>query len=467
MKTSTKFSVSLGLFLFTVGFSLVSTNSCTSKVEISDTFLTAGPGGTYQAPPVRTFPSNPSVIQKWIDDTDLSMIRQHGWDIWESITTNTGNPDNLPVWETWYSGHELFEMGVKSKNQRAEFRDFEFPKQSTHFSNLNDIPTDPKERPTSFNRYSRSLAEVIWDKGYNKLSTLNSIKASFDKNNTPTDKRDIITSIDSTDDQSFSLKPVFQFISGDEPTALPYWAGVSPMTTDDLTNPEPHTWRQCVVIDPTGKLKPGDTHRMKCNNVVDDWNVVDINSIYNIKFTQEEVDNFSRFALVNNDDVGANSQTDSASISEMVKVGNYALLMAMHVTGKEIVNWTWQTFYWSPKPVSSPYGKDRPVTIANPWSNYDMKTAYFMVYPPKDPRGEPHIAYNPYLETNLHGNFISSNNDTIPWFGVFSNCMSCHRMAAIDGGQYTSGGFISKSNESLFKKAVRTDFLWSIPVRAN
>src|SRR5262245_11299813 len=60
------------------------------------------------APAVRSYPALNSVIQVWIKTNNDGAIRAHGWDIWQSITTKT--PYNgMPVWQTWFSGHELFE----------------------------------------------------------------------------------------------------------------------------------------------------------------------------------------------------------------------------------------------------------------------------------------------------------------------------------------------------------------------
>ena len=180
-------------------------------------------------------------------------------------------------------------------------------------------------------------------------------------------------------------------------------------------------------------------------------------------------DSFSTFAATSGDDVGHNNQGDSTDVANMVKAGNIALLMAMHVTGKEINNWTWQTFWWSPNREDPLFGRDRPASIPAPWNNYNMRTAYSMVYPPGTPQGgEPNICFNPYLETNLFGTLTKEvgSRDTISWYGVFSNCMSCHRMAAWQNSTYIPDGFIDPGNATLFSTNTKTDFLWSIPTRA-
>ena len=441
--------------------------ACNDK-RSNDKKLSIGLAGAYHPPAVRTFPSSSKIIYEWINAMDETKIRAHGWDIWESI--NTLAEDSLPIWENWFSGYELY-SAPNSLEQRDLAKDFEFPSQFFHASVFKkSIPNSPNERATSFNRFSPVLAKFIYDKGYNMQGTLNRINDSFNLNKTIPVNRQLSTSADTTDALSFALKPVFQFISGTAPTAIPYWAGISAQSTTSFTNPSPGTWRQAVVVDPTGKLTPGSKVKMSCNGEpAQDWPVVSLKDFYNFKITQAMADSFSTFAATSGDDVGRKNQGDSLSVVDMVKAGNYALLMAMHVTGKEINNWTWQTFWWSPNPKDAIYGKDRPATIQSPWNNYNMNTAYYMVSPPGTPQaGEPLISFNPYLETNLIGKLSSEvgSKDSITWYGAFSNCMSCHRMAAWQQSTYIPSGNIDPANPVLFSINTKTDFLWSIPTRA-
>lgn len=427
-------------------------------------------GGAYNPPPVRTFPSNANVINGWINAQDFRAMRAHAWDIWQSI--NTPAPDGRPIWETWYSGHELFEMTTAAKTNRKGLLDFEFPSQFFHASvKVAGIPSDPAETPTSFNRYSPSLASFIYEHRYYDALYLDSINSAFNQQKTPIIDRQISTSTDSVDAMSFALKPVFQFISGDSATAIPFWAGVSPYSTRNLDNPTPDTWRQCVIVDPTGKLKPGEKVKMKCNCETEKaWPVVALSDFYAIKITAAQEKAFSQFAETSGDDVGADNNSSADSIAQMVKAGNYALLAAMHVTGKETVNWTWQTFWWSPNPYDPVFGDDRPKNLPAPWSNYNMLTAYNMVYPLTDGvSGQPVLCYNPYLETNLKGTVAKAVgiDSAITWYGSFSNCMSCHRLAAWGKSTYISNGYIDPGDPLLFSNNTKTDFLWSIPVRAD
>lgn len=452
-------------------------------------------------PPVRSFPSPPEVVQGWIDRMDQARIRAHGWDLWASITSPTPYA-GLPVWETWYSGHELFELGpVASAARRAgssssalgvaagpggaHLRDFERARQlgqphsraaaAAPAGARAPIPTAPAERPTAFNRYSPSVAQTIWDKGLNNSQVLDRINDEFDRNRTPVAQRVVQSSVGAVDAASVVLKPVFQFVAGNAPSAIPVWTGISPAASTNLANPSAETWRRCVVLDPTRTHPPGTTMVMPCNaEPARAWPVVSLADFYAIRLTAETAAAYSQFAAISGDDIGQNNKTDRTSVMAMVQPGNLALLMAMHVTGKEITNWTWQTFWWAVDPQDPLTGRDRPAGIGKPWSRYNMGTAYYMVTPPTNAAGDPLVSFNPYLETNLQGTVAVPGNTQIAWTGVNTNCMSCHRMAAWkraakpgpgqwgDSPAYQPDGLIDPGDATLFGGYVKLDFLWSL-----
>src|SRR5438067_4490223 len=82
--------------------------------------------GPVDPPSVRSYPSSDVEVQRWIDTFDMVKIRAHGWDLWESITSDSGE-GGLPVWETWYSGQEIFgpPPAQLSTLERPTFRVFE------------------------------------------------------------------------------------------------------------------------------------------------------------------------------------------------------------------------------------------------------------------------------------------------------------------------------------------------------
>ena len=92
--------------------------------------------------------------------------------------------------------------------------------------------------------------------------------------------------------------------------------------------------------------------------------------------------------------------------------GDIAILVAMHVSGREIARWTWQTFWWSPAPddpqapSSATIASLRPDQLRGAARNYAMALAYTMLSPEQPYVGGQNnaptvYAYNPWLEAKL------------------------------------------------------------------
>jgi hypothetical protein len=174
--------------------------------------------------------------------------------------------------------------------------------------------------------------------------------------------------------------------------------------------------------------------------------------MYGFKLTAQEATDF-------------NSAQGGPPLPQAV-AGDWAVLAAMHVTTKEIVNWTWQTFWWmgGKNPPNNFPGSNAGMTanVKGPWRNYATCVAYSMVVPFNDPKGKPVVCFNPFLETSPN----------IP-DGINSNCMSCHGTARWPGNNnggypatYLPNGYISFSDPKWFATQTRTDFAWAIPGNA-
>lgn len=465
----------------------------------------AAVAGYVGPPPVRTFPATAATVNAWIAAQDTVAIRQHGWDMWESVTTSLTGGTPEPVWETWYSGHELFEIDTTSATlalaraasnlsllqiprSRGAMR-LESPRQFNHGRGAAHagIPRDSSAAVFSFNRYTQSTARQIYGRRLWDWKVLKAINDGFNRNSTPVAQRQVLVSKDSTDSMSVVLKPVFQFIDGQAPSCIPYWAGDTPAVTGSAgMNPVAGQWKQFVLVDPKGTISgttsPRGVRFAKCPTSDVAIRVVRLDRFYSRVLTQAMVDSFSVFSATSGDDIGRADSASQAAIMAMVKPGNIALLVAMHVTGKEIVNWTWQSFWWSPTPNDS-LGFDRPRTIRSPWNNYQMTTAYWMTSPPSaGARGVPRIAYNPYLETSLNGTVDTVGGSSAMWYGPSTNCMSCHRMASwknivtvVNGDSvngfigpqfpYVPASYVDAGNATLLSGLTKTDFLWSVAIR--
>ncbi|HSQ29288.1 MAG TPA: hypothetical protein VLN49_05525 [Gemmatimonadaceae bacterium] len=443
--------------------------------------------------PVGSYPTSYARIQSWINSASTDSIRAHGWNIWASITATT--PEGLPTWQTWFSGYELFSdtsaVGVTARPRNGIVQ-FGIARKLIHPSTISrpadgKMPEDRAERVFAFNRYSQSTAEFIWRNRLNEGNTLRDTGLAFSKRRTPLANRAILVSKDSTDSMSFVLKPVYQFISDTGVTAVPYWAGDSSAVTTDSANPIAKTWKQGVAVSPSGKVKPGDSVFMSVNDQPKRWiKVVPLSAFYHVRITRDDSIHFSQFGAESGDFIGASNDTAQDSVVAAVRPGNYGLLMAMHVTGKEIPNWTWQSFWWALNPQDPQFGADRPKDIPAPWNHYNMTVAYSMTTNGM-PDGQPLVAYNPYLETSLNGWIPKTPGpprDSVFWTGVSSNCMSCHRRAAI--GYYGPSAMsppygpamqVNPGDTVIFMQRrkgapapvplVMTDFMWSIVVRVS
>lgn len=447
--------------------------------------------------PVGSYPSSEARINGWIGAGQTDSIRAHAWDIWQSLTAMVN--DSTPTWQTFYSGHELFDSiatPTPTSRPHALRLPVELAKQVNHFrfagrnrSPLHQpIPVDTFERVFAFNRFSRTTAHYIWDQDLNQVTTLWTLNMKLASATVPLADREVLVSADSTDPLSFVTKVVFQFIRGDTVTAIPYWHGYSSANTrtdvpGDTLHPPPRFWKQAVAVDPSGRYQPGDSVFLPVNDSLPPaWlTVVPLSSFYYVQVTAADSANLTSFGVNDSgDDLGFNSDTSAAAVAAAARPGNYGLMLAMHVTGKEIPNWTWQSYWWTPFPDDS-LGSDRPASIPSPWNNYVMTTAYAMT-----PIGsQSNVAFNPYLETSLAG----ITEDGFPWTGVISNCMSCHRRAAVGYGWDTKADTVT-ANAPLYGPAanvdpgdstiflipiqnspgtwstLKTDFLWSVTLRA-
>lgn len=427
----------------------------------------------YAPPPaVGSFPASYERVEKWIRTGAVDSMRAHAWDLWASITSPT--PDttdgDLPVWETWYSGAELFGTGrgapgldAATEASRPGIRDFEIPRQIGRHGR---IPLHPAEQVFSFNRYTRRTASFIWRHGLNRSRVLSDTNQAFTRAGTPIADRKLNASPDSVDALSVVLKPVFQFIRGDTATVVPVWTGDGPGSTTDTLNPTPDTWTAGVWVDPTGTMQPGDSVRGSVNGGPSKLlPVVSLDDFYHVVITAADSAAFSAYADSSGDIIGRWDSTTVQAVLSMIRPGNIGLLMAMHTTTKEIPNWTWNTFWWAPDPGDA-HGADRPASIPLPWSHYDANVAYTMV----QPDSQPLVTFNPYLETSLFGYWAPNPRnpqDSVPWYGVHTNCMTCHRMAVwpdsigVRFPGYRPAGFVDPG-DSIFAGFTKLDFLYSL-----
>ncbi len=383
-------------------------------------------------------PADPFELNAAVERGDQRAIREHAWELWASITAPSGErfqDAELPIWETWYSADELYgdpAVACIDDGLNTLPRDFESPAQHADARRAQGGDDRPApEVVASFDRFNQEVVDHVCERQYNVAQTLTDLNDAFTPS-TPIAARTILD----FPPPAIALKPVFWVIKASGVSAMPYWDGVSSTTTSNQANPTPDTWRQCVAIAPPGTPAPSSPYVTACNDVADyPAPVVSLDDFYHFRLSAEEAKDFSTFFF-------------GATPSE----GDYALLVAMHVTSKELPRWTWQTFWWSPTPDRAPGGDYRTARVEGVWRNYEMCAAYSMVDPPGSESGTPIVCFNPYLETGLVG-----------LDGTHSNCMTCHQMAAWPNfsTDYVANGFVSPSDPA-FAESLKLDFLWSI-----
>jgi hypothetical protein len=363
------------------------------------------------------------------------------------------NGKYLPVWETWYSSEEIFLPKANCSKKRNNYiRTVSTPSQFHGNDNLIQI--------LSFNKFNMTACKFITEPHkyngntyyYNSRKSLTELNDKFNKLKTALKNREI----SQFPNRAIETKPVFMLVKSKGLTAIPYWQG--PQNSITPINPVSSTWTNCVLFDPTSTdyIRPAtasETKSVSKSTNCKSYLYAGISQIYNFKLkTQEEVNGFNT--------VNGSKAT----------IGDYAVLVAMHVNTKEIINWTWQTFFWSGG-LSPPnnYPGDmslQPSSLKSPWSNYAMCTAYWQ----EGLDGKIHTCFNPYLETDVAG---------IP-DGLNSNCMSCHGLARTEPFNNSVSpvtsypkNYVRKNNVGpgeydplYFKGNTRTDFSWAISVKA-
>jgi hypothetical protein len=431
----------------------------------------------------------PAVVQSWIDapdGPDLDSIDGHAWDVWRALTAPTGQElggTELPVWETWFSDAEVF-----LDNQdvlEPDSRDLDPPNQSLHSGGL--APTSDRTTAgaasaavLSFNRFSREILDTVHQNRYYDRKVLQGIDDDADLAALPPALR----TVPAFANTGVMVKPVWWIAPGDEPSMLPYWAGDDASATTDPQVPTWDTWRQCVLLDPTGDARPDSLTAVErvCNAgragestlAADSYALRDVSTdvatsdFYAFRLTQDEVDGLGEFKMMLDN-------TNREDELDQVRAGDLAILVAMHVSTREITNWTWQTFWWTPTPSSPaawpPNAQAPPRDLTGPWAQFNMCSAYYMTTPGTAAAGagEDLVCFNPYLETDLTGLF-SSDGASSTEVGRSSNCMSCHRGASFRASEpptYIASGEVAADDPRWFTNGVQTEFLWSIPFHAH
>ena len=440
------------------------------------------------------FPEKEAVIDGWTKDGKDAEIYNHGWGIWAGLTTPTtqtpsGGKRPLLVFETWLTPDEMIaamtatEKLAPSRPAKIKLskphqflhalekgdKSFELSDTDSTGGNTNSARGNTNSRGGNTNprpdtgiavsvSYSPPAAQHAID---NKLFLWETLKGYGDKG---------LKDIPAFPSDSITIKPVFKVIQKSKLDSsglyvMPSWHG--PI---DTVAPYPQkAWRSCIYVDPNNNGKGDGSQDMTCSAPTP-ATTYNVNDFINYTLNQQDADFYNQ-----------EFNTNAAA-------GDIAILVGMHVTSRETLKWTWQSFYWVPNPQdpkspSSPeIAKARPSQITGAAAHYGMAIAYAMVFPVQPDVGGKSVGntvygYNPYLESGFGPSVFTGSNSFVvnnkgvkvmTDAGVRTNCMSCHIYASVSAkdpcqsaGIYSGDAYVGLDDPA-FKDQLRLDFAWSV-----
>jgi hypothetical protein len=433
-----------------------------------------------------SFPETEEAIVGWTKSNDEKKIDLHAWGIWTALTQETSEEfegQTLRVFETWADPSDLegpsttAELSTKPRNPRP----LQPLRQVGRHGPLRLTALGTNETTVlGFVKYDPSAADFIATKGLLTKLALNQLLQSG------------ASAVPDFPPTALSLKPVFQTLASNQLTGGRYfrlqtWPGSPALKLDPATamwdsKPfPPDQWGQCVWIDVQNAGTGPGTGGVDGSCSADGASRTDA-STYG-------VGNFINFQLTAADADVLNQGAKANRSPAVLRAGDYSVLLAMHVTSREITRWTWQTFWWLPDPdkATTPSSVGmvaaRPAELQGSARHYAACAAY-QELKPLEPNtggsntGESVYCFNPYLEapfastdlpqsqpgmTHANGKLVKTANHV----GAQTNCMSCHEQANYNPNglakapDYTGARYVDL-NSPQFKGTLKLDFLWSL-----
>lgn len=430
------------------------------------------------------FPEDSSVILSWTNNSkfnngyDSVSIYNHAWGIWAGLTAPSGQKfagDDLLVYETWLGLSDVRQLvidnninggceGVSYKrNGRAVFSR---PKQFEHaarFSGKSLASLSGETPETNATQwvtvsYNPDAACFATKNQIFKTSVINKFYNAGG-----------LGAIPQFPNKSLTIKPTY-LVYDDTANLfkMPVWKDApNPPDSNFLVNPNTYDY---VFVDKNNKQAPDKVAVPVSNNEKDPAKIaaatINLNNFIYLKVDKKMA------AYMNQQDSAQGMNNTKAGYGK-AKNGQIALLVGMHVTTKEITNWTWQSYYWTPNPKqpgapsSNLAASLRPTQIKGAAANYACVAAYVMLTPNNAPNNiatGSMFSYNPYLEGGFGPSVFGYRNtyNQNYTYGVQSNCMSCHALAIPSpAGQYSTDQSINLKGP-YFNNQVSLDFAWSI-----
>lgn len=406
------------------------------------------------------FPADSTVINQWVATQNDEEIYKHGWGIWAGLTAPTdqhigGFP--LLVFETWLTPKEIIDRinGTPQPRTQSGRALLNIPNQFVHAADFTGGEVDTKVFESV--SYSPAAADFALD---NKIFLYTTLAQYAGQG---------LTEIPDFPSDAITIKPVFKVIAHNElgPDGIftmPVWHG----PIDSVAAFPETVWGTCIHINVNNGAAGDGGIDPNCSNP-NPSNTYNLTDFIHYDINEEDVDYY-------NEQFGLG-----------VQPGDHAVLVAMHVTSREILRWTWQTFWWTPAPANPPAPSSAEIAGLMPAeylhgaaAHYAMAAAYSMVVPAQpyyngESVGDTLIAFNPYLEAGFgpdvftgSDSYVIKDGNRIPTdAGIRTNCMSCHAFASYNLSEkksttpYSGDAYVSL-HDPKFEGSIRLDFAWSI-----
>jgi hypothetical protein len=428
------------------------------------------------------FPESEATLTSWISTMSreaagpagspaFASIHGHAWGLWTALTMESRQfyeGQRLRVFETWLTPEDLASGNVIDTTAgRGRLRPLnQFRGQpGDRDAHLLTGAENLADRVVGFVKFDPTAASHILKQELLSTTALNRLLDGGAQQ---------IPAFPAT---ALVVKPVFQIVKTKDLVdgryyCLKAWSG-PPETVQTWS---PVKWPGCVWIDVLGAGRGQgaiDGQGQADGSTRSDETTYPLSSLINFRLSEADA------AALNQ----AKPGTDASE-------GDRALLVAMHVAGREIARWTWQTFWWTPTPddphppSSTAIASLRPAQLQGAPRHYAMALAYTMLSPDQpyvggENSGAAVYAYNPWIETRFGPADLP---DSLPGldpegrpaannFGVQTNCMSCHVRATYNPNQRAtaprfSGARYTDLGAAEFVGTLQVDFLWSIPRNA-
>jgi hypothetical protein len=444
------------------------------------------------------FPESEATLTRWITESSRAetpeartaaadRIALHGWGLWTALTaptTQSSERQPLRVFETWFTPEELVAESsgaaaralslftpprVRSRGVLRPLVLLRPPIDATPVIDAAPAETTATEpavnRIVGFVKFDPTAADHIRRQGLLQRATLDTLLAGGAQQVTPFPAT------------ALAVKSVFQIVHIRELVDGRYyflkaWSG-PPAYPQPWS---PADWPGGVWID-VGDDGAGD-------GAIDETPAADGS-------TRTDATTYPLSALINY----RLSAADAAALNQAkpganAAAGDYAILVAMHVAGREIARWTWQTFWWTPAPDDPPapssaaIARQRPPQLDAAARHYAMAIGYAMLSPDQPYVGggndTPAVyAYNPWIEARLgpaelpdsQRGFDPAGQPADNNTGIQTNCMSCHIQATYNphhlstAPRFTGARYVDLG-AAAFVGTLQTEFLWSIARQA-